>query len=247
MEEWFFHYDNQGESSVRLFCFHYAGGSSNTYRSWNRGELSPSVELISMELPGRGRRFNEPLLSTMEEVTSSALKAILPYRDKPMVFFGHSMGALMAFELARALEKENIKLAHLITSCFYAPQLPRKDKQITALPDEQFLREVQKLNGVPDLLMENKELMDLYTPIMKSDFKIIENYTYTDGEKLHCPITAITGKKDKAITYEKIVPWKEQSHLATDYQLFEGDHFYLNKERAELLSLIQSICAPIIR
>ncbi|HKG20773.1 MAG TPA: alpha/beta fold hydrolase, partial [Blastocatellia bacterium] len=163
---------------LRLFCFPYAGGSSASYRPW-ADRIPRSVELCAVQLPGRGSRLSEPPFDRLVPLVQAIKPIILQLLDKPFALFGHSMGARIAFELARLLRREeNLEPAHLFISGCRAPQLPVEDRAVYGLPDPEFIDELRRLNGTPKEVLENRELMQLMIPLLRADFAVCGTYTY---------------------------------------------------------------------
>jgi len=227
------------QARLRLFCFPYAGGGSTAFRPWSAA-LSPKVEVCPIELPGRGARFTEPPLTQMPQLIQALTQAILPYLDKPFAFFGHSMGALISYELTHALQRHFGQLPTcLIVSGRPAPQLPPA-KSIHLLPDTHFLQEVRQFNGIPDNIFSNLELMSLFLPILRADFTIIETYAYTATSPLACEIVALGGLQDNNVNIADLEAWREQAMQGFSMHLLPGDHFFINSAQEQVLHLLKA-------
>jgi medium-chain acyl-[acyl-carrier-protein] hydrolase len=235
---------NRQSTTARLkfFCFPYAAGNPVIFRHWQ--SLFPKeIEVFPVHLPGRGMRIAEPLYTRVEELIPELAKAMLPYLTKPFIFFGHSMGALVCFELARYLQAHyQLQPSHLVVSAFRAPQLPAPRPPIYHLPDQEFIDEVAKLNGLPQEILQNKEYVELFLPILKADFQLCETYQYRPSLRLRCPITALGGKQDERVPLEALQPWAEQTSSTCRVQLIDGDHFYLHSEEQTLVELLKNTC-----
>jgi medium-chain acyl-[acyl-carrier-protein] hydrolase len=169
-------------------------------------------------------------------------EAILPELDKPFAFFGHSMGALIAFELTHQLRKLNQPSpAHLIVSGRSAPHLPDTDPQTHDLPEKEFLEELRRLNGTPAEALDHPELMQLMLPILRADFAICETYSYEDRPVLDCPITALGGLDDANVSREELASWRERTSGAFTMRMFPGDHFYLHTSQSPLLETVTAL------
>jgi len=161
------------------------------------------------------------------------------YLDKPFAFFGHSMGAIVAFEVARQLEKKTgATPAHLVVSGRRAPQLPSNQPPAFGLPDEEFKEKLERLNGVPKELLLSAELMSLVLPSIRSDFEAIETYQYSPGPKLHCPITAFGGFRDSHVSQSSLDAWKEQTTASFKVRMFPGDHFFIHGAERDVLRML---------
>ncbi|KJH70640.1 thioesterase II family protein [Aliterella atlantica] len=220
---------------LRLFCFPYAGGSSFIYRTWSKF-LSPSVEVCAIELPGRGKQMKLPPFNKLEPLVEAIASNIYPYLDKPFAFFGHSMGGLISFELARLLRKKYaIAPAQLFISGRHAPQIPNSKSPIHNLPEPAFIEELRHLNGTPKEVLENVELMQLFVPILRADFAVLETYIYTLEPPLDCPITVFGGLQDSEVDCNQLQAWQEQTKTDFNLHMFSGDHFFLHSAQDILL------------
>ncbi|NMG22787.1 thioesterase II family protein, partial [Brasilonema bromeliae] len=168
---------------------------------------------------------------------------LLPSLNKPFVFFGHSMGAVVSFELARRLY-QNYRLTplHLYVSGHRAPQIPDPEPPIHNLPEPAFLNELRRYNGTPKEVLDNSELMQLLLPILRADFAVLENYVYTPSVPLTCPITAFGGLQDWKVSREDLAGWQQQTNGAFSIQMFPGDHFFVYSSQSLLL---QQLCEEL--
>ena len=225
-------------TTVRLFCFAYAGGGASVFRGWPEG-LPDKVHVCCVQLPGRENRISEPLYIRLSDLVDDLAVAIRPYLDRPFAFFGHSLGALLSFSLARELRRESdIVPTRLMVSGRRAPQLPDRKPPIYNLPDEEFIEEICRLNGMQTDLLRNAEFMKLILPILRADCTICDTYVYTQGEPLECPISAFHGMSDEELSHEDVMPWRLQTRGSFRMEIFPGDHFYLHTHRQALLKSI---------
>lgn len=164
---------------------------------------------------------------------------IYPHLNKPFYFFGHSMGALIAYELSCSLKKRyNLEPEHLYVSAHAAPHLVRKENPIYNLPRTQFIEKLKELDGIPKEVISNEELMDLVIPILRADFSICETYTYTQDIRLNCPITVFGGKYDKNVNIEELESWADLTQSYCELHLLPGDHFFISKCEQIFLDLL---------
>jgi medium-chain acyl-[acyl-carrier-protein] hydrolase len=220
---------------VRLFCFPYSGAGASIFYSWP-GTLPPLIQVCPVQLPGRGNRLAEPSFIRLLPLVQAAAEALLPYLDKPFAFFGHSMGALVSFELARHLSKQhNLSPVHLFVSGHNAPHIPDREPPIHALPEPEFMAKLRQLNGMRKGVLEDAELMQLVLPILRADFAACETYVYQAASPLECPISALGGLQDEYVTRDGLEAWREQTSASFYLRMFPGDHFYLNTDRQLLL------------
>lgn len=226
-------------AALRLFCFPYAGGNALVYRDWSAG-LPASVEVCAIQLPGHGNRLREPLFDRLHPLVEELARQLSPYFDKPFAFFGHSMGALIGFELARLLRRQHQpQPAHLFVSGHRAPQKRKKEQRRTfELPQAEFIEELRRLNGTPREVFEHPELIDLMTPILRADFAIAQTYEYADDSPLDCDLTAFGGLRDIDVTRDYLEAWESHTTGNFSVRMFPGDHFFLNTHRAPLLQAL---------
>jgi len=228
----------RGPIELNLFCFPYAGGAASLYKGWIR-HLPPTVQAVLVELPGRGSRLRSPSIVSFPALIAALGEAIEPFVDAPFVFFGHSMGALIGFELARFLRRQHQRLPEaLLVSGSPAPQIPDKYPKTYDLPKDEFIAELHRLGGTPKEALENAELMELMIPVLRADFELIQNYDYSAEAPLACPITAYGGLHDYEVTAEMLAAWKEQTASTFSLHMLPGDHFFLRSCEAILLGLL---------
>ncbi len=228
----------------RMFCFPYAGGAAQSFKDW--GPLVPgTTHLCAIQPPGRSSRFSEPLMTTVTEMVTALRREIKPFLDKPFVFFGHSLGAAVAYELARRLQEEGLRPAHIFVSGRIAPHRPRKRPPIHQLPENEFRQEMRQLNGTPPEILEHEELMDLMVPIVRADFGVSETYAYRPGTMLTIPLTAFGGEKDPDVDERDVAAWKQHTGGPFSYYMLPGDHFFINPSRTELLRMISRYLARL--
>ena len=226
------------QAKLRLFCFHYAGGGALSFRNWP-DNLPSSVEVCSVELPGRGFRLAEAAFTSLEPLVQAIADALLPHLDKPFTFFGHSMGGLVCFELTRILRRNyNLNPNHLFVSGHRAPQLPAPDPPIHNLPEPEFLTELRQLEGTPRQVLENVELRQLLLPTLRADFTVVETYAYTAEPPLDFPITAFGGLQDREVDCNQLDAWREQTNAAFSLYMLPGNHFFLHSAQSRLLTLL---------
>lgn len=221
---------------LRLFCFPYVGGGTGVFRGW--GELAPDIEVWAIQLPGRERRFAEPAIPSITGVADKAVDGLRPLFDAgPFAFFGHSMGALLAFELARRLRSR--PPVKLVVSAHSAPQLGLERTQFRhRLPDAEFIAELKRLDGTPAEVLENRELLELVLPTLRADFQAVETYAYDREPQppLACPLIGYGGTEDVNVPPAHVEAWGELTSGPFGTYIFPGGHFYLNTHRAELFA-----------
>jgi medium-chain acyl-[acyl-carrier-protein] hydrolase len=221
----------------------YAGGGASAYHLW-LSALPSFVELCPIQLPGRENRFKDTLFTHWVPLVRAVAQSLYPHLDKPFAFFGHSLGAMLAFELARLLRREHgPEPLHLFVSGHSAPHIPNTELPISTLPYEKFIREVQRYEGMPPEVLESEELMRYVIPILRADFSVCESYMYTEEPPLGSSITAYGGLRDDKVPRADIEAWREQTSSNFELRMFPGGHFFLQTERMFVLrELSHELC-----
>lgn len=228
------------QTRYRLFCLPYAGGGASIYRSWSR-YLPGQVEVCPIQLPGHENRFGERPFTQLSALLQELVPAITPYLDVPFQIFGHSMGALTSFELTRALRRQGLpQPTQLFVSGHRAPNLPRTRQTLHQLPDSEFLDRIKKMGGTPEAVLQNRELMDLFQPMLRADFELVETYHYHEEPPLSIPIATFGGLADSDVSREELTAWQGQTDHAFTMKMYPGGHFYLHTQQQELLQQIAS-------
>ncbi len=226
------------QALLRLFCFPYAGGGVSIFRAWSDG-LPADVEVCPVQLPGRGTRLMEPPFTRLSPLIQALAQALFPLLDKPFAFFGHSLGALVSFELARQLRRQYaMQPVRLFISADRAPQIPNRDPAIHNLPEGEFLVELCRLNGTPRQVLEDEELRQIMLPLLRADFAVYETYGYSTEPPLNCPISVFGGLQDQRVNRGDLEAWREQTSISFSLRMFPGDHFFLNTTQPVLLRVL---------
>jgi medium-chain acyl-[acyl-carrier-protein] hydrolase len=237
VKDWIVDLRNQGESG-RLFCFPYAGGGAQIFNAW-RELVREDISLHAIQPPGRGKRLFDPPVLDLETAVEAIVEAIGPMLDLPFFFFGHSMGALVAFEVARALRRKTMVLPRrLFLSAYGAPQFKRSRKAIHGLPDNEFTEAVKALEGTPHDVFENPELLSLILPALRADFALVECYQHRFEEPLPTPIVAFCGMRDAYVDREAMEGWQFQTSLFAGVHMMPGGHFFIHEALPSLASKI---------
>jgi medium-chain acyl-[acyl-carrier-protein] hydrolase len=226
-------------AQVRLFCFPFAGGGASAFRTW-QANLPPEIEACAVQFPGRENRFREPALTRIRELAAGAAEGLLPYCDMPFAFFGHSLGGMVSFELARLLRRRNEPLpVQMFVSACRAPHLPDPHPPLHGLSQGDFIREVRdRYDSIPAAVVESAELLQLVMPTVRADFEAFETYRYADEAALPLPITCFGGVDDRYATPQELEAWQAQTRGSFRLRLYPGGHFFLQgAERAVLEEL----------
>ncbi len=221
-----------------LFCLPYAGGNSYVYNNWNKS-LDKSINFIPVELSGRGNRLQKNLYNSLEEAADDVYNFIKDHiYNSSYAFFGHSMGAKITFEVLHRIKQNQLPLPkHSFFSGSSAPNI-REDKIYHTLPDDLFLDRIKDLGGTPQDFFEHEDLVEFYLPILKSDYRISENYVCKeDIAQLDIDFTILTGSED-IFTDDEIFDWKKFTSKECKYKNYEGDHFFIQNHYKDICSLI---------
>jgi len=224
---------------MRIFCFPHAGAGPSLFHSWRLSGL----DVVPVALPGHENRFGEAPLRRLDAVVDDIIEHIEPLSDAQFAFVGHSMGALIAFELARELRRRRLpQPERLFISAFRAPHLPEHRAPLHALPDHVLKAELLRLEGTPAQVLCEPELMDTLLPVLRADLEVVHHYRYTVETPLACPLSCFGGLTDRRVTRIDLASWRR--HTSADFRLrfFPGAHFYLYKTPV----LVQrAICADL--
>lgn len=237
---WIQVFSSQENAVARIFCFSFAGGGTQSFNEWPQS-LPGDVEVCAIRLPGREVHINEAPLSSMKDVIDGIMKSncLNPYLDKPFFLFGHSLGALVAFELARRLEDEKrLKPEKLIVSGRVAPHRKPPREPIYDLPDDQFMEALEKLGGTPPEILEDADLMAMILPTLRADFSVNENYVYNEKPSLSCDIIAFGGLQDTETTRKEIDAWRDATSGTFSLRMVPGNHFFIQSARKLFLRLL---------
>ncbi len=235
---WFDQQAYVSTAPLRLVCVPYAGGSGALFQNWPAW-LQGVAEVCPAHLPGRGTRRSEPAYTSVDVAVDALADAIVPIADRPFALFGCSMGALIAYELARRLDARHRPPAALIVAACAAPHLFVHRRPRWHLPTPEFLRELQALNGTPPELLADPELMALFLPVLRADFQLFDTYGYVPGPPLTCPITACAGAEDTHAPREHMDGWAQHTIARCAVESFPGDHFFIRSAESRLLRVIE--------
>lgn len=242
------------DATLRLLCFPYAGGGTSIYNAW-LDALPEHIEVCPVKLPGREDRLFDPPHTNLDDLLLALAGEIEAFVAMPFAFFGHSMGAMLAYELTRYLRHQRLPLpTHLLVSGHRAPQLPDTRPHIYHLPDNQFITQLIGMNGTPREVVEHRELMMLLLPALRADFTLCDTYVYVPDVPLQCSISALSGADDPVANPNQMEPWREQTSGGFKLHVFPGGHFFLNalpqpviKTVAEDLMQPSLAYAPVLR
>jgi medium-chain acyl-[acyl-carrier-protein] hydrolase len=209
-----------------LFCLPYAGGSASVYRDWVL--MAPEfLHICPVELPGRGRLIREPFSRSLNVLAKMISEEISDYADRPYAIFGHSMGALLAYEVAAQLESAGRpRPFRVFLSGTLPPFLTRDKRMVSDLPDASFLHYLRELQGTPDAILDNQDLMQFFLPILRSDFCLCEEYEAPEPHLLQAPVIALSGEQDQGTSEADMLQWKRVTMGTFESRRYPGGHFF---------------------
>lgn len=231
---------------IRLFCFPYAGGGMSAYTSW-RNALPETTDLWGVQMPGREDRLFDRPVTRLGDALNLLIPAVLPCLDRPFAFFGHSMGAIISFELARALQRLNCPVPRhvFVSACWPLHLLEQRGSELHKLPDDDLREELRRMEGTPPEVLASPELMALLLPVFRADLELVETYRYRPGTTLHCPVSAFGGVDDHEVSPENLAAWRELTSGPFAMHTFPGGHFYINHHRDAILRTVsRSLLEP---
>jgi surfactin synthase thioesterase subunit len=227
------------DAPLRLFCFSHAGGGAAFFRPWCAA-LAPAVDVRPVQLPGRESRFDEAPYRRMELLLDPLCAALEPYLDRPYALFGHSMGALVAYEVARRFSTSSRPAATcLVVSGRRGPRTPSDHRLLHGLPDAEFLAEIGRLGGMPREVLDEPDLLDLVLPPLRADYELVETYRPPEGVGLDCAVAAYLGAADSEVDRSGIEGWRRETTGRFTSRVFPGGHFYLKGDRPDVLRAVR--------
>jgi surfactin synthase thioesterase subunit len=229
---------------LRLFCFPFAGGSAQSYQQW-QNYFNQDIELVFVQLKGRGSRINEQPHQNMQELVDELMLHSAYLTEYPYIIFGHSMGALIGYALCCQLKKRSLSLPlRFIASACRAPHQPYLAKVRHSLPHNEFILALEQLNGTPAEVLRNKELMELFEPMLRADFRIAETYRAPQVQ-MPFAFTVLFGDKDSSLALHQLQAWQELTEKNADLFAFPGEHFFIQQCTKQVLSCIQSVISQL--
>jgi medium-chain acyl-[acyl-carrier-protein] hydrolase len=231
-------------SPLRLFCLPHAGAGAAGYRPWV-SPLQPGIQVLAVQLPGRENRFHEKLFTSTVDMVPALVAGLRPYLDRAYAIFGHSMGGLLAFEFAREVRRLGLREPqHLFISSHRAPHIAETAPPMHRLGDADFRTALRDLQGTPEEVLANEELMQLAEPILRADFQLCETYRYEPEPPLDVPLSIFGGTDDSHVRQADLEAWKEHTTRQMRLRMMPGHHLYLREQRDALLEAIRSDLRP---
>jgi medium-chain acyl-[acyl-carrier-protein] hydrolase len=235
------------DARLRLFCLPYAGGGASLFRAWAK-QFAADVEVCPVQLPGRESRLFETRYRRIGPLVQALVFELGNEFVRPFALFGHSLGALVAYELARWSQSTGASgLAALYVSGHRAPHLPNRHPMIHTLPDDQFVRELRRLDGTPAEVLEDEELRELMLPLLRADFALAETYEHEPGELLDCPVKAFGGRGDWVVAEDEIVAWRACTRGPFSHRMLPGGHFLVDSASGLLVEQLEQDVRGLLR
>ncbi len=242
---WFLQVGRRADPRVRVFCFPWAGVGSAVYRRWPDA-FDGDVEVLPIQLPGRGWRFGEPPLRDLNALADQVTEVVTPLCDRPFVIFGHSMGSWLGLLVGARLERAGLVPEALLASGRQGPASGALLPPMSHMDDDTFLREMQaRYAGIPAEVQGDPELLSLVLPALRADIEAMESYRHRPGAKLSCPVTAIGGEDDPMVPVRHLVTWADETTGPFAMHTTPGGHFHLETHPQPVWDLIRAATAAV--
>ena len=245
MRPWVFIPQSRPKASLRLFCFAHAGGSASQYYTWAKA-LPQEFEMVGVQLPGRGSRIQEASETQFDGLLDAMERGLSDEWDRPFAFFGHSLGGILAFELARKLNAKGNPPLHVIVSAVRAASLFHDSarRNFSQMTDPELRADMKLLGGTPAAMLENEELVELILPILRADYALIESYRYYPTDPMDVPLTVMAGLSDPETTRASVQVWKSETRQPFAEKWYPGDHFFIQSQES---AVIRDVVAALLR
>jgi surfactin synthase thioesterase subunit len=240
-DDWVRRFHPASPDATRLVCFPHAGGSASFYLPFS-AKVAPELEVFAIQYPGRQDRRLERRMEDIGELADNIFQALRSMTDRPLAFFGHSMGAILAYEVALRLERDGTVLRHLFASGRRAPSRQRLER-VHEQDEKGVIAELRLLSGTDSSILSDAEMIEMIMPAIKSDYRAIESYRHRPGQELTCPVTALVGDSDPRVSVDDAKAWGDHTAAAFDLRVLPGGHFYLVDQAPTLTRLIPEVLA----
>lgn len=241
---WLRRFHRTEDAPVRVVCFPHAGGAAGFYWPLSKA-LSPRVETLAVQYPGRQDRRAESGFGDIDRLTDGILGALVPLLDgRPLALFGHSMGAVLAYEVARRLEHETRSAPAVLFASGRRAPCRHREETIHLQKDQALMQELRELGGTDPELLEDLDIMRMMLPAIRRDYQAIETYRHESGVELSCPITVLTGDEDPRTTIDEASDWKRHTTGDCTLEVFSGGHFFLTQHTPDVVRLVTARLLP---
>ncbi|MFF1870161.1 thioesterase II family protein [Kitasatospora herbaricolor] len=233
-ERWIHRYHPAPDDDVSLVCFPHAGGSASYFRPL-AGALAGRTDVLPLQYPGRQDRRSEPPIGSITGLADEILTVLESLPKRRLVLFGHSMGACVAFEVARRIEqRSSIELIGLVASGRTAPPKLR-NSSVHLKDDDGIIAEIRRLNGTDSQLLHDDDIVRMILPTLRGDYTAVGTYTFEPGPKLRCPVSVLVGESDPQVSVDEARDWRHVTDGEFTLRTFPGGHFYLNDQQAQVV------------
>jgi medium-chain acyl-[acyl-carrier-protein] hydrolase len=234
---WLAHGRRSKDAEYRLFTFACAGGGASSYKGWN-ALIPENVDICPIQLPGRETRVADDFVVDLHDMVDGVAEAIEPFLDLPFALFGHSLGGLLAFEVARDLRHHGCCPEALVVAGTPAPHLPRTRPPVHELGEDALLEYLVGLDGTPEEILKQEWLLRMYLPVLRADMKALETYLHARDSPLDTPILALYGREDSQVSEASIHAWSVHSTRPLQTHGFTGGHFFVRESTGPLVDCI---------
>jgi surfactin synthase thioesterase subunit len=237
-------FKDMNRQKVTVYCLPFAGGNQHSYSKF-ADYTSEHISFLPVELPGRGARWKEPLLTDIHAITNDVFKQVSADLSNPYAIYGHSMGSLLGYLLTKkALARQLPPPLHLFFSGAHEPTRPMVKHPRHLFSKEEFLKKLKDLGGSPDEVLDDPMMLDFYEPLLRADFQATDSYQHKPSKPFDIPITVMIGMEE-GITIEQALAWQQETTIPIEVFQFPGKHFFIYEYVREIIELIELRLKPV--